>query len=132
MLAEARANQWSAWRQTRAGAGGAGAESHFAGPLLVLPGHAFVDIASGVQGTNIGMTLKEFAISGAACAARWRIVFEVLVNQAMRARHDQRSAGAARHIAEQRVRPDAGGRTKRAQIVRVGMPAARRHIPRMA
>lgn len=44
MLAEARANQWSAWRQTRAGAGGAGAESHFAGPLLVLPGHAFVDI----------------------------------------------------------------------------------------
>jgi MoaA/NifB/PqqE/SkfB family radical SAM enzyme len=44
MLAEARANQWSAWRQTRAGAGGEGAESHFAGPLLVLPGHGFVDI----------------------------------------------------------------------------------------
>ena len=44
MLAEARANQWSAWRQSRAGAGGANAESHFAGPLVVLPGHAFVDI----------------------------------------------------------------------------------------
>ena len=61
---------------------------------------AFVDIAFGVQGTNIGMTLKELAIAGAAYAGRWRIVFEVLVNQAMGARDDQRSAGATRDIAE--------------------------------
>ena len=32
-------------------------------------GRAFVDIAFGVQAANIGVTLKELAESGAACAA---------------------------------------------------------------
>ena len=72
-------------------------------------GLAFVDIAIGVQATNIGMTLKELPIIGAACARRWRIVFEVPMNQAVRARNDQRSAGATRDIAEQRVRPTPAG-----------------------
>lgn len=47
MISEARANQWSSWRQARdgpRGAVGGEIESHFAGPLLVLPGHAFVEI----------------------------------------------------------------------------------------
>ena len=92
---------------------------------------AFVGIAFGVQATNIRMALKELSTIGATCAGRRRVVREVLVNQAMRARDDQRSAGAARNIAEQRVRSDAGGRGKRAQIVRVAMPATRRHTPRL-
>ena len=44
---------------------------------------------------KIGMTLKQASIIGAACAGRWRMVCEVLVNQAMRTRNDQRSAARA-------------------------------------
>ena len=94
-------------------------------------GHAFMGVTFGVQVTDVRMTLQELPIIGAACAGRWRIVCEVLVNQVMRARHDQRCAGAGRDIAEQRVRPDAGWWRKRAQVVGVDMPATRRHIPRM-
>ena len=77
------------------------------------------------------MTLKQTPTIGPACAGRWRMVFEVLVDQPMRARNDQRAAGAGRDIAEQRVRPDAGGWGQRADIARVGMPALRRNGPRL-
>jgi hypothetical protein len=90
---------------------------------------AFVVIAFGVQVAKIGMTLKQAPTIGAACARWWRIVFEVLVNQPMRARNDQRSAGAVRNIPEQCMRSDASGRGKRAHIARVDMPAMSRHGP---
>src|SRR5215217_4130268 len=77
------------------------------------------------------MITKQLTVISATGAWRWRMVREVFVNQAVRPRDDQRSTGTGRDIAKQRVRPDTSRRRQGTDIVRVDMPPARRHIPRI-
>src|SRR5215831_7074293 len=94
-------------------------------------GGAFGRIAFGVEVTNVRVTQEQPAIVSAARSWGWRIVPEVLVNQAVRTRDNQRPAAARRDVAQQRVRPDSGRWRKGTQVIRVSMPAASRYIPRM-